>query len=63
MRPEAPYQLPVAYIFNWCRSLTTPFSEAGLHPPEAPHQPHRRRPALRKKSPKSPLPYRPNISN
>ena len=36
MRPEASYQLPLAYIFNKCRSLTSPFSEAGLHPPKPP---------------------------
>src|SRR5262245_10975029 len=29
-------------------------------PPTHPHQPHRRRPARRKKSPNSPLPYRPD---
>src|SRR5262249_3130257 len=36
MRPQAPYQLPLAYIFKWSRSLTSPVSEAGLSVPPKP---------------------------
>src|SRR5262245_12139645 len=54
--PEAPYQLPLAYISKWGRSLTSPVSEAG--PPHSPASPPTT--GTSEKSPNSPLPYRPD---
>src|SRR5262249_50759069 len=58
MLPQAPYQLPQAYIIRWGRSLTSPVSEAGLSPPKHPQPASPPTTGTSEKSPNSPLPYR-----